>query len=381
MSAEYDAAVVGAGILGLAHAYHLARRGLRVIVFERHRRAQGASVRNFGMIWPIGQPLGPMYELARRSRELWLEVLGASGLWHRPCGSLHLAYHEDEAQVLREFVAESAGSGRACELWTAARVADRFPGVVQTGLRAALWSPVELAVDPRQVIAELPAWLSRTYGVDFAFGTPVLGHDLSRVITPDGDRLVRRLVICTGTDFRELAPAAFAGSGLVPVKLQMMRSQAFGDRFRVGTHLAAGLTLRHYASFASCATLPALSRRLDAEWPEHGRHGIHVLVSQNGRGELTLGDSHEYGDAIEPFDNPRIDELILAYLKTFLTVPDLTVAARWHGTYVKHPTAAYVVARPAPRTLAVTGVGGAGMTLSFGLAERVVTDWLGADDD
>jgi FAD dependent oxidoreductase TIGR03364 len=381
MSGAYDVGVVGAGILGLAHAYHLARRGLRVIVFERHPRARGASVRNFGMIWPVGQPLGPLYQLARRSRELWLEVLRASGLWHRQCGSLHLAYHEDEAQVLREFVAESAGQDRPCELWTSAQVAARFPAVVPTGLRAGLWSPLELAVDPRQVIAELPVWLAQTYGVDFAFGRPVVGQQLPRVVTPDGDRHVRRLIICTGTDFRELAPGAFAGSGLVPVKLQMMRSQAFGDRFVVGTHLAAGLTLRHYAAFAGCPTLPALARRLDAELPEYGRYGIHVLVAQNGRGELTLGDSHEYGDAIEPFDKPHIDELILAYLQTFLKVPDLTVAARWHGTYVKHPTAAYVVARLGPEALVVTGVGGAGMTLSFGLAERVVADWLGGCHD
>jgi FAD dependent oxidoreductase TIGR03364 len=378
MSGDYDVGVVGAGILGLAHTYHLARRGLRVLVLERHRRAQGASVRNFGMIWPIGQPLGPLYQLARRSRELWLDVLAASGLWHRACGSLHLASHEDEAQVLREFVGESAGQERPCELWTPAQVVARFPAVVPTGLRAGLWSPTELAVDPRQVIAELPAWLARTWGVDFAFGTPVLGHHLPRLVTPDGERVVRRLVICTGTDFRDLAAVAFADSGLVPVKLQMMRSQAFGDRFQVGTHLAAGLTLRHYASFASCPTLPVLSRRLDAELPEYGRYGIHVLVAQNGRGELILGDSHEYGDLIEPFDNPRIDELILAYLRTFLTIPNLTIAARWHGTYVKHPTAAFVVARLGPDALAVTGVGGAGMTLSFGLAEQVVTDWLGS---
>ncbi|MHB1423968.1 MAG: hypothetical protein ACYC3I_12385 [Gemmataceae bacterium] len=64
-----------------------------------------------------------------------------------------------------------------------------------------------------------------------------------------------------------------------------------------------------------------------------------------------------------------------------MSVPNLGIAARWHGSYLKHPTAAYVVARPAPRVLAATGVGGAGMTLSFGLAEQVICDCLGASDD
>src|SRR5690349_20876543 len=75
MNTQYDVAVVGAGVLGLAHAYHLARRGLRVGVFERQPRAQGASVRNFGMLWPIGQLAGPLYRLARRSLEIWSDVL------------------------------------------------------------------------------------------------------------------------------------------------------------------------------------------------------------------------------------------------------------------------------------------------------------------
>ena len=341
MSAGYDVAVAGAGILGLAHAYHLARRGLRVIVFERHPRAAGASVRNFGMIWPVGQPLGPMYRLARRSRVLCREVLRAAGRWHDPCGSLHLAYPDDEEQVLREFAAESPPE-RPCEILTAGGVAARFPAIQTGGLRAGLFSPVEVAVDPRQVVAELTGWLARAHGVEFAFGTAALRYDSPRLVTTAGEFAARRLVVCAGADFRELAPEAFAESGLVPCKLQMMRSQAYGDRFRLGTMLAAGLTLRHYASFANCPTLPVLARRLEAEIPDYIRYGIHVMASQNGLGEVVIGHSHEYGDSVEPFDKPEVDELILAYLRRFLDIPDLWIAARWHGVYVKHPREPFV---------------------------------------
>jgi D-hydroxyproline dehydrogenase subunit beta len=118
-------------------------------------------------------------------------------------------------------------------------------------------------------------------------------------------------------------------------------------------------------------------RRFDHELPEFGGFGIHVMLSQHENGELTIGDSHEYGDAIEPFDKPRIDDLVLQYLRTFVIIPELRIASRWHGVYVKHPTAPFVSAEPCPGMKVVTGVGGAGMTLSFGLAEEMVASWLG----
>jgi FAD dependent oxidoreductase TIGR03364 len=373
MKARYDVAIAGAGILGLAHAYHLARRGLSVIVFERQQRAQGASVRNFGMIWPIGQPPGPAYDLARRSRDIWLDVLRASGLWHDPCGSLHLAYHDDEAAVLREFVA-AAGSACSATLLRPAEIIARFPAVQPKDLRGGMWSPIEVTVDPRQVITELPDYLHRVHSVDFSFATTVLNYDCPHVRATNGECQADRLLVCTGIDFHELAPNAFADAGLVPCKLQMMRSAPLP---RVGTMLAAGLTLRHYRAFADCPSLPALVNRFDRESLDFARFGIHVMLSQHENGQLTIGDSHEYGDAIDPFDKPHIDALILQYLRTFIHLSELAITSRWHGVYVKHPSELFVSAEPAPGMKVVTGVGGAGMTLSFGLAEKCVGSWLG----
>jgi FAD dependent oxidoreductase TIGR03364 len=369
----YDDVVVGAGILGLAHAYELGRRGRRVIVLERDPGARGASVRNFGMLWPIGQPVGDRRALAKRSRDIWLNVLASSGLWFDPAGSLHLAYRDDEAQVLREFAAENQERGEPVRLLDAPEAGRRAPAVRREGLQLALWSGEEVCVDPREVVAGLPAWLSRQHRVRFQFDAPITALELPTFHAGGIAYSADRAWVCSGDELRMLFPDLLRRCGLIRCKLQMMRSQPDGDPPRIGLMLAAGLTLRHYDSFRNCPSLPALKERVARESPWLDRYGIHVLVAQNGRGELTIGDSHEYGDTIDPFNRAEIDEWILGYLKTFLHAPGLRIASRWHGTYAKHPTEPYLILRPLPRVTVVTGLGGAGMTLSFGLAEQVVS--------
>ena len=63
----------------------------------------------------------------------------------------------------------------------------------------------------------------------------------------------------------------------------------------------------HYPGFQVAASLPALKNRYQTEFPEYLKWGIHVMVSQNGNGELTIGDSHEYGLVHEPFDKDFIN--------------------------------------------------------------------------
>lgn len=376
MSQRADVAVVGGGILGLAFAWAAARAGRSVVLFERERVAQGASVRNFGMIWPIGQTPGELHDRALRSRALWDEFAQSAGVSLDPCGSLHLAHHDSEWSVLEEFAARAPGLGFDCRLVTPAEALRICKAVRMDALLGALWSPTEACVDPRQAIARMPAWLRERFGVDLQYGTAVAAVELPRVRTADGRVWeVGQTVVCGGADLQSLFPETFAGSGIRLCKLQMMRTAPQPDGWRLGAMVAGGLTLCHYPTFRVCPSLERLRSRFDASMPEFVRQGIHVMASQNALGEVVIGDSHEYDDAIEPFDKPAIDELIVGHLRTLIRLPSWTLAARWHGIYAKHPTKPLFTAEPQPGARVVTALGGAGMTMSFGTAAELWNTW------
>jgi FAD dependent oxidoreductase TIGR03364 len=367
---QADIAIVGAGIVGLAHALAAAKRGHRVVVFERHPYAVGASIRNFGMIWPIGQPPGPLLDRALLARSLWEEVAAPAGIHLDPGGSLHLAYRADEMAVLEEFVARRQAP--AVRLLAATEATVKSPAVVTNGLLGALWSETEIIVDPREAIRKLPGFLVATYGVTFHFGT-VVTEIGDNCLVAGGDRWTAdHIFVCSGSDFETLYPEIYAASAITKVKLQMMRTIPQPGNFRIGPALCGGLTLTHYAAFADCPSLSALKHRIAAETPQFPEWGIHVMMSQNALGELIIGDSHEYGPNPEPFDQALINDYVLDYLQGFARVPSLQIAATWHGVYAKLPGQTEFIAHPETGVTIVNALSGAGMTLSFGLAEEVV---------
>ncbi|MGL4512358.1 MAG: TIGR03364 family FAD-dependent oxidoreductase [Lacipirellulaceae bacterium] len=366
-------AVIGAGIVGLAHAWREAASGARVTLFERSPRAEGASVRNFGMVWPIGQPADRLDD-ALRSRALWDEFRSATGVWGGPYGSLHVATREDEARVLEEFADGASGAGYRVELLSGAETAARCPATASRNPIAGLYSDTELGVDPREAVAAAPGWLAERYGVELCFGTTVVEADGGALTTSDGGHhSFDRVTIASGADFQTLFPDVFADHAVGRCKLQMMRTTRQPSGWRLGPMVASGLTLRHYPTFAGCPGHSELRQRIATETPELDRYGIHVMAAQNGRGEVVLGDSHEYGEEITPFDNDEITRLMIRELQKIVDFPDWTLAARWHGIYaIQSPPSLQFVHQPSDAVTIVIATGGCGMTMSFGLADKMV---------
>lgn len=169
-------------------------------------------------------------------------------------------------------------------------------------------------------------------------------------------------------------PECFRGNGMTRCKLQMMRTVPQPDGWRLGPSLAFGLSLRHYPAFAVCEALAVLQHRIQMETPEFDQYGIHVMVSQAASGELTIGDSHEYSLAVNVFDNPSINRLILDFAKDYLRAPTLEISEQWHGVYAKHPTRTWLRLAPADGVRIITFTSGIGITMCFGLAEQTLLE-------
>jgi len=374
MSAKFDVAVIGAGIVGLAHAWMAVRRGLRVLLLDRSPAAQGATVRNFGMVWPIGQPAGELQSIARRARALWLELGAAGVLDTEPCGSIHLAHQPDELAVLEEFSVQQSFD---VEMLSPAEVLRRSPLANPTGLLGGMWSPTELRVNPRTAAANIARWLREIHQVEIQFQTQITRIDDGHLHASDRRSWrAERIILCSGSDLQTLEPELFQQSGLKLCKLQMLRSVSQPSFPAQRPHLASGLTLRHYTSFRSCPSLSSLQQRVAAESPELDQYGIHVMASQFSDGEVVLGDSHEYDADIAPFDKQEIDDLILRECRKVFILSDWTIRERWHGIYAKHPEQPIFRASSGNGIEICVGTGGAGMTMAFGLAERAWRQWV-----
>ena len=367
------AIVVGAGILGLATARALAIRGFAVTVIEKSQFSLGASVRNFGMLWPVGQPEGKLYNRALRTKEIWLDYLTASKTPYNACGSLHLAYSKEEMDVVEEIGELFHANKRPVSVISKESVLEKYNGINSEGLLGALRSEDEVIIDPREAIKNLPQFLTERFQINFIWGTAITRVEPTVAYAGSTSYSADLICICSGADFETLYPALFKQQPIQKTKLQMMRFRHKDPSFQINASVCGGLSLLHYKSFAASTAQEKLRIKVGAELPEYLKNGIHVMVSQNNAGELTVGDSHEYGLDFDPFDRMEINTLILDYLKKFMHIEQWEMIQSWNGVYpIMMNGASDLYLNPAPGVHILNGIGGHGMTMSFGFAEEII---------
>jgi FAD dependent oxidoreductase TIGR03364 len=372
-----DLCIVGAGIVGLAHAHEARARGLQVVVLERHARAVGASVRNFGHGFLAAMGDGEPLDCAIAARERWLELGVRAGLEVLQCGSVVVARHADELAVM-DGVAQD--ERRGARMLTA-REAGALAPIPTDRLLGALHATRDYRVDPRQAVSCLAQLLEGDEGARILWGAAVHAVQPGRVQSTRASVRAPLVVVCPGPDYRSLPPEVIPRRpGLTSCKLQMLRVAA-PDRRRYRPVLLTGLSLLRYPGFTAMPGFGLVQARLEAERPELIAAGIHLIVAQLATGDLILGDTHEYGEPVSPFGREDLDRLVLAEACGLLGVPRLEVRERWHGVYPVAPGNPFLVSHPLPGVRVVEVVAGFGMTTALGLAPRVLDELLGSSPE
>jgi FAD dependent oxidoreductase TIGR03364 len=372
MRREADLVVVGAGIVGLAHAYLASRRGLSVIVVDRDAQANGASVRNFGFVTITGQQAGECWNRARRSREIWSEIAPRAGIEVVHQGLLVAVRRPEATAVLEAFMATEMSEG--CRMLTGAQARDRQP-LLQDTITAALFSPHELRVESRTAVPLFASYLERECGVAFLRETQATGIDLPRIETTSGPLTSQYAVVCPGDDFLTLYPERIKDYGLTRCALQMLRVD-LARPAELGSAVMSDLSLVFYRGYSELPEAAALRSRLDRECPQALSAGVHLIAVQSSDGSLVVGDSHRYAATPDPFGSTDVDSLVLDELDSVLRLPGRFVREHWIGIYASAKDRLALIDRPSSRVRIAIVTSGTGASTAFGLAEDVLADLL-----
>jgi FAD dependent oxidoreductase TIGR03364 len=375
----YDLAVVGGGIVGLAHALAARRLGKRVIVLEREAANVGASIRNFGFVTVTGQQRGDQWRRALRSRDVWDAVSGPAGIANHHSGLTLAVQTQEGLAVVGSFL--KTEMGESCRLLDPETAVGLYPHLNSEGLLGVLESPHERRVEAKQAIPSLTRWLAEALGVDFAFGVQVRTVDPPRVETSAGPVDTGAVAICPGSDYTGPYAERLADYGLSKCKLHMLRAAPLPGTYRQNAAVMGDLSLVRYPGYAKLPEAAALTDRLEAD-PTAGpalAHGIHLIAVQSADGSLVLGDSHAYADAPDPFQPAEVDDAILNVARSTLALDDLRVTERWTGVYAACAGRENLIDRPRSDVRQVVVTSGTGMSTAFALAEESVGELFDAE--
>lgn len=216
--------VLGAGILGCALAYHLARRGVGPVrVYDPQTPAAGASGRAAGI---VTEQLWNEWDVAvtRESRE---EYATLSKKWDpgafRPAGFLRFTRRAETAEALEEAKERLRSWGVRIRDAPAGEVESWFPGSALADVRGTVYSPDDAVVTP-SAVTTLYAEGARSLGVTFDFGAVMkslrpnsMGWNLTTAV---GESRARTVVVAAGAWSKRILASVDAPLPLCPYRTQ-----------------------------------------------------------------------------------------------------------------------------------------------------------------
>lgn len=181
LPAEVQVAVIGGGIVGCATAYHLARAGWSVALFERKKLTSGTTWHAAGLVSET-QGLPVMSAIARYGLDLMAQLEDETGqpTGFKRNGSITLALTGARMEELRRKVDYAHGCGISAEEISLAEATNRWPLLSTHGAKGAFWFPGDGCTNPIDTTMAL-ARGARMHGARIFENTRV-----SRIVSGNG---------------------------------------------------------------------------------------------------------------------------------------------------------------------------------------------------
>lgn len=231
-----EVVVVGAGVIGLSVAYHLAKRqpGFKVLVLEKEKapctgstplsaggiRAQFTTEVNIGL---------SNYSI--RFFERMAEELQCHFDFEQE-GYLFVTANEETAARFRGNVELQQGLGVPVEIVTPAQIAERWPHLKTDDLVMGTFCPTDGYADPYEATMGFYQASKRLGGVECRFATPVtkIEHEderVTHVVTRHGKIATRWVVDCAGPWLSEVGEMAGLDLKAQPIRRCLWNTEPF----------------------------------------------------------------------------------------------------------------------------------------------------------